>query len=361
MSLDIRKPTLLVNEKICRSNILKMAIKARESNVIFRPHFKTHQSATIGEWFREAGVEKITVSSVDMAHYFADHNWSDITIAFPYNPLESASITTLANKIKLNVLIESKESLYHLNKNVEAPVGYFLKIDVGTKRTGISTARFHELPELVKSANPNHQFAGLLAHAGHAYKILDQQQAHLIYKSSLEILNDAQQTIGEKVFLSYGDTPTCTRLESFEGINEIRPGNFVYFDMTQQSYGSCSLDEIAVCMACPIVSIHPERNEAVIYGGAVHLSKDYVQGATSSFGSVVNLSKNGWNTSVEAHLIRLSQEHGIISGPSKYIHSLKIGDLVGVIPAHSCLTADLQGYYLSLTGEKISKLNKCCI
>lgn len=82
---DMEKPTLLVNPQIARRNIAFMAEKAYRQGVRFRPHFKTHQSAVVGEWFREQGVQAITVSSVDMARYFADHGWQDILIAFPVN------------------------------------------------------------------------------------------------------------------------------------------------------------------------------------------------------------------------------------------------------------------------------------
>ncbi len=358
MNLDIQKPTLLVNEEVCRANISKMATKASGSGVVFRPHFKTHQSAVIGEWYRDEGVTKITVSSVEMAQYFANHGWDDITIAFPYNPREANAINELAQKIKLNLLIESKDALAHLNQNVISELNYFIKIDVGTKRTGVDIDHLDVLPTLISSKNPAHHFVGLLAHAGHAYQILDQEKAQSIYDSSIKILHQAQEIIGTDVFLSYGDTPTCSRLSSFSDVDEIRPGNFVFYDLTQHSYGSCSFDDIGVCMVCPVVAIHPDRNEAVIYGGAVHLSKDYVKSSPPSFGSVVNCLTNGWDSEESASLIRLSQEHGIISGSTEYISSLKIGQLVGVIPAHSCLCADLQPYYLSLSGQKISKLNK---
>src|SRR6476620_10300974 len=89
---QITRPTLLLDEARCRRNIERMASKARRSNVRFRPHFKTHQSAQIGEWFREAGVNAITVSSVKMAEYFASHGWDDITIAFPANWREIEAI-----------------------------------------------------------------------------------------------------------------------------------------------------------------------------------------------------------------------------------------------------------------------------
>ena len=82
---QIDQPTLVVDEMITRRNIERMVTRAHKNNVSFRPHFKTHQSAEVGEWFREKGVNKITVSSVEMAEYFALHGWQDITIAFSIN------------------------------------------------------------------------------------------------------------------------------------------------------------------------------------------------------------------------------------------------------------------------------------
>lgn len=357
MNLKIAKPTFLVNEIICRKNIHEMAEKARKSCIDFRPHFKTHQSAEIGSWYRDEGIDKITVSSVSMAEYFSNHGWSDITIAFPYNPLESIQIERLAKKIKLNIQIESKESLDHLNKNVQEKVTYFIKIDVGTGRTGIPESRFSEIPNLCNSENKKHTFKGFLFHAGHSYKSLNKNDAQIIYDESIIIAEKATSVAGKKVFLSYGDTPTCSLLNSFKGIDEIRPGNFAFYDYMQFKFGSCRLEDIAVCLVCPVVAIHEDRNEAIIYGGSVHFSKDSVGYSEGQFGLVVDLYKNEWKPTPVGSLKKLSQEHGTVVGTKQYISSLKIGDLIYVLPVHSCLTANLQQSYLTLSGKVISKFN----
>ena len=62
--IQVTEPTMVLNEEVCKSNIARMAAKAKAANVVFRPHFKTHQSREIGEWFRASGVDKITVSSL---------------------------------------------------------------------------------------------------------------------------------------------------------------------------------------------------------------------------------------------------------------------------------------------------------
>ena len=86
--MKITRPTLIIDEVKARKNIAFMADKAKKYNLLFRPHFKTHQSATVARWFREMGVNHIAVSSLAMAHYFYQHGWDDIHIAFPYNLLE---------------------------------------------------------------------------------------------------------------------------------------------------------------------------------------------------------------------------------------------------------------------------------
>jgi len=65
--MNITKPTLILDEAKCKTNSAFMADKARRHNLELRPHFKTHQSLEIGRWFKDAGVKKITASSLDMA------------------------------------------------------------------------------------------------------------------------------------------------------------------------------------------------------------------------------------------------------------------------------------------------------
>ncbi|MEO1255440.1 MAG: amidophosphoribosyltransferase, partial [Bacteroidota bacterium] len=58
------------------------------------------------------------------------------------------------------------------------------------------------------------------------------------------------------------------------------------------------------------------------------------------------------------HVSRLSQEHGIIKLSKEEISQINVGDIIGILPVHSCLSADLQGHYLSTKGEVIEKMKK---
>jgi D-serine deaminase-like pyridoxal phosphate-dependent protein len=163
------------------------------------------------------------------------------------------------------------------------------------------------------------------------------------------------------ICLSIGDTPCCSIMDDFTGIDEIRPGNFVFYDVMQYKIGSCDPDDIAVAMACPVIARYPERNEFVIYGGAVHFSKDHIVNKNGDivYGIMVDLREDHWKfIGEQVYLSSVSQEHGIVKTPKEIIRSFDLGDTIGIIPVHSCLTAACMGSYVTLTGERIDTMNK---
>src|SRR5947209_13158611 len=104
----ITRPTLVVDAARARRNIARMAAKAVASGTRFRPHVKTHQSPAIAAWYRAAGVDAITVSSVAMAERFAVSGWADITVAFPFNPREAAALLALDQRgVRLGLIVDS--------------------------------------------------------------------------------------------------------------------------------------------------------------------------------------------------------------------------------------------------------------
>lgn len=359
--MSITVPTLILNKDRSLRNIDKMVSKARMSKVRFRPHFKTHQSAEIGEWFRDFGVQAITVSSLDMAQYFARNGWKDITVAFPVNIREIEKIRQLGNQIKLNLLIESEESVKFLAENLKTPVGIWIKIDTGYHRTGVEWNQFSKIFKIAKELKNSTDLTlkGLLTHSGHSYQAASKKEIENIYSDTVTRMNQVKEQLkanGIVIEISIGDTPCCSIIEDFREVDEIRPGNFVFFDVMQLAIGSCTEDEIAVIVACPVVAKHKERNEIVIYGGAIHLSKDSIlENGKKIFGKIVLSEENGWGEIIpDSYVLSLSQEHGIVKACDNLFNKIKIGDLLMVLPIHSCLTVDLMREYLTVEGKRIS-------
>lgn len=359
--IDNIRPTLLLDKETCLRNIERMAQKAQQYKLRFRPHFKTHQSAQIGEWFKRYSVEAITVSSVQMAEYFNTNGWNDITIAFPLNILEMESVNRLADSCKLNVLLENRDAATVLAQKISHRIGVFIKIDTGYNRTGIPASRTRLIDAILDEISKNKliEFQGFLSHAGHTYHTRTTNEIFNIHFDALLKLKSLK-THYKKTYpgieVSIGDTPSASLCGNFNGVDEIRPGNFVFYDLMQHHLGVCSIDDIAVRMVCPVVAKHRSRNEIVIYGGAIHFSKETVLNIDGkpSFGKVVLCNGDKKNVlDNKNYLCKLSQEHGIIKVTPSNFRKINVGDLIEIIPVHSCLTTNLMGHLITTEGELI--------
>ncbi len=341
-----------------------MTLKISAASVLFRPHFKTHQSKIIGGWFRKEGIRAITVSSVKMAEYFAADGWEDITIAFPVNLRESSAINKLAGQIKLNILIAGTGIATELNKRLSANVGAWIKIDTGYGRSGIrydNTADIDScLSEIGKSAHLS--FEGFLSHTGNTYHAGSRNEILELFehaRSCLVDLKDRYIKDQPGLKISLGDTPSSSVCTNFQGIDELRPGNFVFYDLMQEHLGACSLNQVATLLACPVVASYSKRREIIIYGGAIHLSKEFISNSKEerNFGQVALLTQKGWDPLPGSNkVVSLSQEHGIVRLDKEYIGKIKAGDLIGIIAVHSCLTAEAMKSYYSLDGKIIDHM-----
>ncbi|ELR73571.1 hypothetical protein C900_02656 [Fulvivirga imtechensis AK7] len=337
-----------------------MCEKARRNDLIFRPHFKTHQSKKVGEWFRQEGVEAITVSSLGMATYFAEAGWKEITVAFPVNLLQIDVINALASHATVNLLADDRDVIVELDSMLTYKVHLFIEIDSGGGRTGIPHSDLKRISSMVATvtAADNINLKGFYTHAGHSYDARSKDDIRKVFSRTVQCMQEVRQWAESNdlnVEFCMGDTPGCSVGERFDEIDAISPGNFVFYDVMQTIIGSCADDQIAVAMACPVVSKNAGSNDVCIYGGAVHFSKDSIEdGQKKIFGMVVRLGSNGWSEPLEGCFVKsLSQEHGIVHLSAEEFEQTKIGDVLGVLPVHSCLTAEAMGVYRNFNGELI--------
>lgn len=358
----ISTPRLVVNPGIVKSNIRRIYERCLNSGVQFRPHFKTHQSKQIGRWFRDEGIGAIAVSSVAMAGYFASDGWEDITVAFPYNPREHARADALSRTISLTLTVPSPESAQILALKAESPLGVMIKTDTGYNRSGTRWDNLNDIRRIIDiiSTNPHLTLKGLLTHAGDTYKASSPSQAMERYNISVSRMNQVRDSLGQPgLIISVGDTPSASLFSRYTDIDELRAGNFVFYDLMQLEIGSCSFNDIAAVMVCPVVDVRRRENIVVIYGGAVHLSRDYlIVDGNPVYGQIVTLTEKGWRSHDKPlYLSSLSQEHGIIHTDNGNSSFFRTGELVGVIPVHSCLAADLAGSYLLTDGTTADHLS----
>lgn len=361
--LQITKPTLLLNRKICEANIKRMKDRADKHHVQLIPHFKTHQSGKVGEWFRKAGVTAITVTSVKMAEYFAKYGWRDITIAFPANVLEVEALNSLAARVDLKIFVNSVETAIILKEKLRCEIQFYVEVDTGDGRSGVEAGNFSEISEILQKArNSNLKFYGFYTHAGHTYNATSPGEVEQITVKVLEKLRALKRQFRDdypELKLSLGDTPSCSIVQDLKDVNSIHPGNFVYHDLVQNRIGANIIGEIAICLAVPVVAVHPERQEVVVHSGWVHQGKDSLADAAGNvhYGKVVHLTGKNWTALIpEARVTKLSQEHGVITLPKSEILKVKVGDVLGILPVHACATAVMMGEIWTTEGERLEMM-----
>lgn len=349
-----------MDEIRCKNNIERISRKAEKLQLAFRPHFKTHQSLEIGNWFRDHPIDGITVSTPEMAGYFAAGGWKDITIAFPFFPGQLRAVNSLSKICNLRLFANQKETVIFLDKNLLQQVFIYIEIDAGYGRTGVSAENLPAIKQIVDTIKKSSKcrFHGFYIHEGRTYDARGISDIKRRIQPALTAIKKLKNHYPNASF-SLGDTPSCSVLDAFEDIDEISPGNFVFYDLMQFYIGSCKMEEIAYSVACPVAEYNRKRRKMIIHGGAVHFSKDSVSAeGNSSFGLVTRFyGAPELSRGDRVHLRSLSQEHGTIELPISFEQQMKnsAGGSVLIYPVHSCLSANLFNSYQTLSGRKIEK------
>jgi D-serine deaminase-like pyridoxal phosphate-dependent protein len=347
----VTTPAFLVDRDIVEQNCARMRDKARASGVAFRPHAKTHKTAEIARMQHGGGIGPITVSTMAEAEFFADAGFRDITYAVPIAPEKLPRAAALARRIeRLNILVDSFDAL-HAVESAGAVFDAFLKVDCGYHRAGVDP----DDPESVRlalamSQSPAVHFQGLLTHAGHSYHARNVEEIRRVAAEETAALTRFRallEGLGE-VTRSVGSTPTLAVVERFVDCDEVRPGNYVFFDAFQAAIGSCRSEDVAVSVLATVVGSYPERHEAIVDAGALALSKDLGPDHIDpqfGYGVVCDLALRP----LAARLVALSQEHGKIATSEH----LPVGTRVRVVPNHSCLTAAMFDRYHVVDGGQV--------
>lgn len=350
-------PAFLVDLHAVSRNCQAMRDKAQASGVSFRPHMKTHKTLEIARMQHGGAVGPLTVSTLAEADMLAEGGFRDVTYAVPIAPAKLERAAALARRLeRLNILLDSEETLRAV-ESFHAATGVvfdaFLKVDCGYHRAGVNPSDPDSVRLALALAGSNAlRFNGLLTHAGHSYNATTRDDvARIAAEESMSLTRFRALVAGEMgdgLVRSVGSTPTASVVERFADCDEVRPGNYVFYDAFQSTIGSCAPEDVAVSVLTTVVGWYPERGHAIIDAGALALSKDrgpeHVQ-PECGYGIVCDTSLQP----VAARLVSISQEHGKLE---THAH-LPVGTKLRIVPNHSCLTAALFDRYQVLDGDKV--------
>ena len=337
--LELDTPIAIVDLDKMEENISSMADFARDANVKLRPHIKTHKTPEITRMQLAAGAAGITCAKVGEAEVMAEAAAAkDIFIAnLIVGDEKIRRLLDLAEKAKVSVAADSVEVAQPISDAATergTKLSVMIKIDVGLKRTGV----LYGEPAVKLAAKiakmPGLELSGIYTHEGQVHKAADLEELHKLaleagrrMAQTADMIRQAGIEIGT---VSVGATPSARITCTVPGVTEVRPGTYVFNDVSQVRLGIATEENCALTVLATVISV-PAPDRAVIDAGTKSLFSDK-SSVFGTYGLVKGLP--------HVSLPRAYEEHGVLSvEPSA--EKLKVGDKMEIIPNHVCPVVNL--------------------
>ena len=350
---ELETPAVVVDLDVMDRNLARMAAYCREHKLLLRPHTKSHKIPELAQRQIASGAQGITVAKLGEAEVMLNAGITDILIAYPIVGEEkTARLARLAAQANISVALDSEEAARGISAAATrhgVRIEVLIEMDVGFRRCGLGNE--NDLLALAKVITdlPGIEFKGLMFFPGH-FTVGPEQRAALRVQ-----VNDFLDRSLEKfaraglplAIVSGGSTPTAYESSLFHGVNEVRPGMYIFNDRTTAGIQAASFDDCALSVVVTVVST-AVSGHAIVDGGSKTFSSDRYQ---AEDGVGFGLVKEDHAAVVE----RLSEEHGILNvAHSERRH--RVGDRLSIIPNHVCTTLNMHDEVYGVRGEQVEKV-----
>lgn len=355
----IATPAIVLDKERLAANCARMAERARAAGVRLRPHLKTAKSAEVAAMATAGQFGGITVSTLAELEYFFDAGYRDMTYAVGIVPAKMDTIERLTAKgARIRIILDSVEMVEALAARPASfggAIPVLIEIDCGGHRAGVTleAGLLIEIAQRIAKV-PRLTLDGVLTHAGHSYHAADPAARRAIAIEERDAADHAAQRLRAAGFdcatVSVGSTPTALTDIPLDGVTEIRPGVYVFFDLSQARLGVCGVDDIAVSVLTTVIGHHREAGHLLIDAGALALSKDV---SANEFDPHIGY---GLACSVKGEplpgmvVADVHQEHGFVrcaNGPIRF-EQYPVGSRLRILPNHACMTVAPYREYLVL-------------
>lgn len=341
---EVVTPALVVDRGRLVANVAEMAARAESLGVALRPHAKTHKCPAVAALQREHGAAGLTVATLTEAEGFAAEGVADLLIAAPpVGDWRLERLVALARRVRLRVTVDSVEIVTALDRACAAgrvEIGYLWEVDCGVGRFGTppGAASAEQIAQAVEAAR-HASFDGLLTFGGHAYAATTSDAIAAAARDELDAIAQTVGALSERgidpAVRSVGSTPTSHAMRSADGITEIRPGNYVFYDATQVALGVVAPERCALSVLATVTS-RPAPDRLILDSGSKALAAERLTTLTPGLGMI------------EGHpglrIDRLYEEQAIVHSDAPC--DIAVGARVRVVPNHACAAANLHSQML---------------
>jgi D-serine deaminase-like pyridoxal phosphate-dependent protein len=353
---DLPTPALLLDRRVLERNCRTMAERATRLGVQLRPHLKTAKCVEVVRVATQGHFGGITVSTVAEARHFAVAGILDLTYAVGIAPAKLAPLAAIQAETGalIQITLDSVEAATGAaqgTRQLGAGFDVLIEIDTGAGRAGLQPDDERGILAVAEAIDRSEtlRLRGVLTHAGHAYHGRSPEEIRAIARAERDGLSFVAGRLAACGFpcatVSLGSTPTLVHhAPSLDGITEVRPGVYAFFDLDQWALGTCSLNDIAVSVLATVIGHNRKAGRILVDAGALALSKDVSASEFRNdlgFGLVVPSVEQPNDAGLgNLRVAELYQEHGAIAatGDEPPYEALPIGAKVRILPHHACLT-----------------------
>jgi D-serine deaminase-like pyridoxal phosphate-dependent protein len=330
-----------------------MKNRATGLGVGLRPHMKTAKCLEVGKIASMEDFGPVTVSTLAETAYFAAAGCKDITLAVGITPHKLAPLADLQRRysVEINLLCDNLEVARAVGNAAQAlrtAFSIFIEIDCGGGRGGLDakSSQLVALAQMIGNSDAL-SLAGVLTHAGQSYRVGTFADIVLVAEAERSAATTAAERLRDAgiavPIVSVGSTPTTLAAQSLAGVDEIRPGVYMFFDLDQFCLGVCDLEDIAMTVLATVIGHNPRSKRLLLDAGSLALSKDQSAGnRCEGFGYGLVFSIDGERRIEGAIVDDVHQEHGFVAGPGNFddlTAAFPIGSRVRILPNHACMTA----------------------
>ena len=350
---ELETPALLIDLDRMESNLHRVADYAREHKLRLRPHTKTHKTPAIGRKQIDLGAVGLTVAKVGEAEVMLASGTPDLLVAYPViGEHKLKRLMEVARHTRLTVALDSTQAAQELSAAAGAAgvsVGVLVEADVGMHRVGVAVGE--DLVALAREVSklPNLTLEGVACYPGHIRSASEEN------RPKMEQLQDDFEQIGKDFraaglplkVMSAGSTPLVFHSHEFPGINEIRPGTYIFNDVNCVRSGMATLEDCAVTIMTTVVS-NARPGYVIVDGGSKTFSSDYLAGSTeASFGHVTEAPP--------AVFYNMNEEHGFLD-VGECGRKFEIGERLRVVPNHVCVAMNLHEHVYGVRGGEVEQM-----
>jgi D-serine deaminase-like pyridoxal phosphate-dependent protein len=280
--VELDTPCLVVHKSVLEQNVAEMAAYAQEHGISMRPHQKTHKTAEIARMQLAAGANGVTCAKLGEAETLVDAGVvDDVFLAYQIvGPRKIARLLNLMDRAKVSVAVDGVEVAQALSEACVAAgknLDVIIEMNTGLNRAGILPGEETERLAKEVAAMPGLTLKGIMTHEGHVAKAMNQDEldeyggdvGHAMVETAERL---RQQGIPVEV-ISVGSTPGSFSTTKIDGISEMRPGTYVFYDNASFRFGRIGPERCALRILATVVS-RPSPDRAVIDAGSKTLAMD---------------------------------------------------------------------------------------